>query len=129
PVADSPGLALEAAPLKRARPWGVANEDRVPSLVSLTRRAGDRERHRRDDLLDSGDVLVALGDRALRRIGDRGEDETVEIDQGGELLAQRAHDRPAIQAGGKPAADGVDELEPAAVVLDRLVAARVAQGT
>ena len=126
-MADCPAFALQAALLKGARPRRVANQDRVPCLVRFARRAGHGERHRRYYLLHSGDVLVALGDGAFRRLGDRGEDETVEVDQGGELLTKCAHDRPAVQAGGKPAPDGVDQLEPAAVILDRLVAARVAQ--
>ena len=127
PLGDRPDLALQLLALEGAGPGRAADQHRLAGLVCLARRAGDCERDRRDDLLYPGHVLVALGDGTVGRVCDRGEDEAVECEVGGQLLAQGAHDRPAIQARREAPPDRVDDLEPPAVVLDRLIAARVAQ--
>ena len=45
-----------------------------------------------------------------------------------ELLAERAHDRPAVEAGGQAATDGVHDLEAPPLGFERSVAVSVAQG-
>ncbi|HEY8839382.1 MAG TPA: hypothetical protein VIO80_01795, partial [Candidatus Dormibacteraeota bacterium] len=103
-LADIPAFALEPFALKASCPRRMAHEDRLACLVCLSRRPGDGKRDRRHDLFHSGHVLVALGDRALRRLGNGRQDEAVEIEERVELLAQRSHDRPAVQARGQPPA-------------------------
>src|SRR5204863_9293997 len=126
-LSDRPDLALKLLALEGAGPGRAADQHRLAGLVGLTRRAGDRERNRRHDVLHPGDVLVALGDRTVGRVSDRREDEAVECEVGRQLLAKGAHDRPAVQARSEAPPDRVDDLEPPAVILDRLVAARVAE--
>ena len=127
-LAHRPDLALELLAFERAGPRRLADQDRLAGLVGLAGRAGHGERNRGDDLLDAAHVLVALGHRSLRGLRDRREDEAVEAQKCRQLLAQGAHDRPAVEARGKAPADRVDDLEPPALVLDRLIAARVAHG-
>ena len=127
-LGDRPDLALQLLALEGARPGRLPHQHRLAGFVRLAGRSGHRQGNRRHDLLHPADVLVTLGHRAFGGLGDGGKDETVERQVDRELLAQRAHDRPAVQAGRKPPPDRVDDFEAAALILDRLVAAGVAEG-
>ncbi len=126
-LSNRPPLTLQVLALESARPWRNANQHRLSRLVRLARRTRDGERDGGKPLFHAGDVLISRRDRPLRCLRDRGEDEAVEAHEARELLAQRPHDRPAIEARCQPASDRVDDLEPSPLVLDRLIAARVAQ--
>src|SRR5450759_3781404 len=125
--ADVPAFALESLALKAAGPWRVAHENRLARFVGLTRWTGDGEGDRRHDLFDAGHVLVALGDRAVRGLSDGRQDEAVEIEERVQFLAQRSHDRPAVQARGQPPTYRVDDLELPPLIFDGFVAPRIAQ--
>ena len=125
---DQAALGRRAPAFDRSGPGRAPDQDRPAALVGLAGRARHSERDRVHGLLEAGGELVALGDGALLGPPDGGQDEAVEVEVAGQLLAQGAHDRPLVEAGGQAASDRVHDLQPPPLGFDGGVAPGVAHG-